>query len=336
MTVRSTLAVGTLLLTAGLLMLIWVGWSLVRPLPPPYQYTLTEEGKARDFPDLGLEPWPALPIRAFELRAADADQPLALVHTSTDASGVPVLLDWQNQTAEPVITQTAPLADLTALAQAINEHTPENAVILAWWDISRQLALLTGRKALFDANLAQPLLVPEPWQPRRATIESLERDFWQVHSAPRADRFADYIEALLLDEQAGTARLRELAGDQPAYLVVHLSDALKLGAMQPQRFAIGYRDFANSGQIHGLINRVKEWLHSQGYASYTVDASSPQTARVYYLTDPAAAQTLLARTLSFSTSNPLALQTLQLVYQTGGFWVYKLSPTTTTAVLRYH
>ncbi|MCB1812221.1 MAG: hydroxylamine oxidation protein HaoB [Candidatus Competibacteraceae bacterium] len=328
MTRRSMLLLASLLLSSGLATLVWVGWSVLHPLPPPYQYSLIQNGTAADFPALGLSHWSDLPVQTFELRATGAEHPLAVLHTSRDASGQPVLLDWQNQLAEPVLTQTAPLPDLVTLAQAIEQHTPADALILGWWDVSRQLALLTGREVLFGVNLVQPLLLPASWQGQRADIEKLEQAFWQVNSPPltppQAGQFEDYIEALLLDEQTGVTKLRALAGDQPAYLVVHLSDILKVAALQPQRFGMGYRDFANSGQIHGLISRVKEWLHSEGYASYTVDASAAQTARVYYLTDAATPTTLLARALSFSTSNPLALQTLQLVYQTGGFWVYKV------------
>ena len=36
------------------------------------------------------------------------------------------------------------LSELTVLATAIAKHVPKDAVILAWWDTSRQIKLLTG------------------------------------------------------------------------------------------------------------------------------------------------------------------------------------------------
>lgn len=331
MTAHRRAAVGALLLLAGITVLGWVAWTVLRPLPAPYSYQLVEKGPAGDFPDLGLTDWPEMPLRTYELRGPEADRPYAVLHTSVDNDGERVLLDWQSRVAEPVVTQTAPLDDLVTLARAIEEHTPPDALLLSWWDTSRQLALLTGRETLFNEHLAEPLLLPSVWKPRREAIASLERSFWQGGTGTSSHQFDDFIEALLLDPQAGAAELARLAGREPAYLVLHLGDVYKLGALRSEKLGIGYRDFASSGQIHGLIQRAKQWLRSQGYQSYTVDASDPSSTRVYYLTEPSAETTLAVEALSFTTSNPLTLEALEPVYQNSGYWVYKIPVPDTVA-----
>jgi hypothetical protein len=46
--------------------------------------------------------------------------------------------------------------------------------------------------------------------------------------------------------------------------------------------------------------------------------------RAYFLRDPDSSQTLIAQMLPFTQSQPLDLQALQLIYQQGGYWVYKI------------
>ena len=46
-----------------------------------------------------------------------------------------------------------------------------------------------------------------------------------------------------------------------------------------------------------------------------------------FFRDPEIAHKLLAQMLPFTTSQPLELQAVQLVYQQGGYWVYKIPPT---------
>lgn len=71
-----------------------------------------------------------MPLRTYQVRSSEADRPYAILHTSVDNDGDPVLLDWENQVAEPVVTQTAPWEDLVALARAIDEDTPPDALLL--------------------------------------------------------------------------------------------------------------------------------------------------------------------------------------------------------------
>jgi hydroxylamine oxidation protein HaoB len=55
-----------------------------------------------------------------------------------------------------------------------------------------------------------------------------------------------------------------------------------------------------------------------------VHGLSENFVRAYFLTDDKSGNTLIAQMLPFTTSKPLELQAVQLVYQQGGFWVYKI------------
>ena len=317
-----------LLAAGGLLVLGVLAWPLLQPDPPPYRYALVAEGGLEKFPALGLPAIPDLTIREYELRAAGVEEPLAMLHVGERGESGPVLLDWRNQLAEPLITITPPLTELIAVLEALGEHLPEDAMVLGWWDTTRRLALLGEIRTPFLDNLAGPLLVPAAWNDRREAVEDVERDFWRAPEVAKAEAalFEGFQEALLADPAGGAAKLRALAGGRDAYLVVHLSDAYKLGSLHPERFGIGYREFPNTGNMHTLIGSIKKWLREQGYENYTVEKLDATSVRVYFLTDAPSSEMLIAQALPFTSSQPMLLGDLKVVYQHGGYWVYKIPP----------
>lgn len=323
---RTLPVIGALCAAGGVLLLGWTGWSALRPVPAPYSYRLVAEGASGDFPQLGLSR-SDLALAKYEVRAEGVDSPVAVAHVAARAGAAPVLLDWRNEGAEPVLRLGAGGPEVATLAAAVAEHAPADAVVLAWWDTSRQLRLLAGANVLFDDNLASPLLLPAPWRAARVAIEALERDFWKVPPAQDATRrFDALVDALVADVPTGLARLRELAGPGRAFVVIHVSDVYRVGALRPERLGVGYKDFRWSAQSHGTINSVKSWLREKGYSSYTVERRGDDIARVYFLTNAASERTLVAQLLPFTTSAPVALEAPQVVYQQGGYWVYQLSP----------
>ena len=121
--------------------------------------------------------------------------------------------------------------------------------------------------------------------------------------------------------------LRELTGGRDSYVAVHLSDLYKLGLMRPDRLGVAYKDFPlKGGDVHGLSGMVKSWLQENNHSAYTVHGLSENLVRAYFLTDAKSGNTLLAQMLPMTSSQPLELQVLQLVYQYGGYWVYKIPP----------
>ncbi|MBE7423596.1 MAG: hydroxylamine oxidation protein HaoB [Zoogloeaceae bacterium] len=318
-------SLGILLVAGGLLLLGWVAYSFLQPGPAPYRYQLAEEGGVERFAALGLEAWPDLKIGRYEIRVEGIDQPVAVGHVARRAAAAPVMLDWDNRSGEPLVFADTRLAEVKVLAQAIAKHTPKDALVLGWWDTSRQLRLLAGRETAFDTHLGEPLIAPAPWQGRNRPIAKYERAFWgSSPEAAETQRFHRFAEALTADAATGAAMLRELSGKREAYIVVHVADLYKLGLLHPDRLGIAYKDFPVKGDMHGPIAFVKRWMLDKKYSAYTLHELSESQARVYFLTDERSGNTLLAQTLPLTTSRPAELEALQLVYQHGGYWVYKI------------
>jgi hydroxylamine oxidation protein HaoB len=130
------------------------------------------------------------------------------------------------------------------------------------------------------------------------------------------------------NSKEGAAMLRELTGGREAYVAVHLSDLYKLGLMRPERLDVAYKDFPlQGGDVHGLSGMVKRWQADNKHTAYSVHGLSENLVRAYFLTGDKSGNTLLAQMLPFTTSNPLEFQDLKLVYQQGGYWVYKIPAT---------
>jgi hydroxylamine oxidation protein HaoB len=218
------------------------------------------------------------------------------------------------------------LSELAMLASAIAKHVPKDALILAWWDTSRQIKLLTGYETVFTSHLGEPLIVPSLWRTKRGAIEKYEREFWKAPAdAAESQQFQRFADALVAEPKEGAAMLRQLTGGHETYVAVHLSDLYKLGLMRPERLGVAYKDFPlQGGDVHGLSGMVKRWQQDANYTAYSVHGLSENLVRAYFLADTKSGNTLLAQMLPFTTSQPLELQAMQLVYQQGGYWVYKI------------
>jgi hydroxylamine oxidation protein HaoB len=322
-------SLGIFLVAGGFLVLCWLAYLWLSPGAAPYHYKLVEEGGVDKFGKLGLEAWPDLGISKQEVLVEGVDQPVAVAYLARRGNAPPVMLSWENRSDEPVVFVDVKLSELTVLATAIAKHVPKDAAILAWWDTSRQIRLLTGYQTVFNSHLRQPLLMPSLWRARSGAIEKYEREFWRAPaSAEESQKFQRFADALAADPKEGVAMLRELTGGGEAYVAVHLSDLYKLGLMRPDRLSVAYKDFPlQGGDVHGLSGMVKRWLVDNNHTAYTVHGLSENLVRAYFLADAKTGNTLLAQMLPFTTSNPLEFQALQLVYQQGGYWVYKIPPT---------
>ena len=304
----------------------WLAYMWLSPGQAPYHYKLTEEGGIEKFNKLGLDAWPDLSISKQEVVVDGVDQPVALAYLAHRGNSKPIMLSWENRTGESMVFVDGKLSEVTILASAIAKHVPKDAAILAWWDTSRQIKLLTGYETVFTSHLGVPLITPLLWRPRIESIEKYEREFWGAPaSAEESRKFQRFADALAADANEGAAILRELTGGREAYVAVHLSDLYKLGLMRPESLGVAYKDFPlRGGDVHGLSGMVKRWLTDNNYTSHSVHGLSESYVRAYFLTDVKSSNTLLAQMLPFTTSQPLEFKALQLVYQQGGYWVYKI------------
>jgi hydroxylamine oxidation protein HaoB len=326
-------SLGIFLVAGGFLVLGWLAYLWLSPGSAPYHYKLVEEGGVDKFGKLGLEAWPDLGISKQEVLVEGVDQPVALAYLARRGNGPPVMLSWENQSGEPVVFLDGKLSELTLLASAIAKHVPKDAVVLAWWDTSRQIRLLTGYETVFNSHLSQPPIMPSLWHARSGAIEKYEREFWKAPaSAEESQKFQRFADALAADPKEGAVMLRELTGGREAYVAVHLSDLYKLGLMRPERLDVAYKDFPlKGGNVHGLSGMVKRWQADNKHTAYSVHGLSENLVRAYFLTGDKTGNTLLAQMLPFTTTNPLEFQALKLVYQQGGYWVYKIPPMQTSS-----
>ncbi len=240
-----------------------------------------------------------------------------------------VLLDWRAGVDEPFLTLLPQPDELVALADTLRRHLPADGVVLAWWDTSRALALLAGIPAVFERHLGEPLIVPPRWEAQRASVTAIEQRFFAAADAEAAidaerRRFRLFADALLSDEASGIARLHELAGERPAVLVLHVRDALLLGALDPDRIGVAFRDLPAQGPSHAAIRNVREWMSSNDFEAYTLLHREGQPLRAVALTDEASGETLAARLLPFIGNRQADVAGATLVYRSGGFVVFEL------------
>lgn len=321
-------APGAALLVAGLALAAFGANELLRAKEPPYRYEVVDAApRIEDAAVADAFARARLGLRQARVIESRTGATLAELRFG-DGSDGPVLFEWRPEIDEPFLTATAPLPETAALAAALRRHVPADAVVLAWWDTSRQLALLAGVQARFDRHVVgAPLALPARWVPQRATIENTESGFWLrgARSADADPRFGAWVDAMLARDD-GPARLQRLAGGREAYVVVHVRDALLLGAMAPDRLGVAFRDLPDSGNVHGSISGARDWMRAQGYAAYSAYAPAAGRVRVVALTDAASSTTLVARLLPFHDSRKPAdaVPGLTLVHQVGGFWIYRI------------
>lgn len=249
-----------------------------------------------------------------------------------------VLLDWHAQVDEPFLRLLPQPGETLAVADTIRRHLPPDGVVLAWWDTSRALQLMAGLPVVFDRDPGEPLIVPARWHAQQPAIAEADRRFFaegtsssiegagSVGAPPAVEqaRFGRFVDALLSDERAGIEALRELAAGRPAVVVLHARDVLLLGALDPQRIGVAFRDLPGSDPSHAAIRGVRDWMSSNGWTAYTVLRREGRPLRAVALTDGASGETLAARLLPFIGNRQEDVPGATLVYRTGAFVVFEL------------
>ncbi len=318
-------SLGVLLVTGGLFLVGWFLYLWFKPLPPPYAYHLVEEGGVAQFSNLELDAWSDLKISKYELRVPSLDKPVAIAYQTKDQSGDSILLNWENLVSEPVVAMAPEFSELTTLATDITKHVPKEAVVLGWWDTSRQLKLLAGRDTYFTSYVGQPLIVPSYWKDRLDVIDHYERQFWgSVASGEEQKEFQVFADALSSEASKGVNMLRKLAGSREAYIIVHAVDLYKLALLYPDRIDLAFKDFPLTGNVHGLAGQVKAWMKENGYTTYTLQSLSEKSVRAYFLNETEKPKVLLSHMLPFMNSTPVDFESLQVVHKQGGYWVFKI------------
>lgn len=314
-------------MTGGLVLLGWFAILWFTPEPAPYHYELISEGKAEQFPELELGAWPDLGISKYEVRVEEIDSPLGQAYTAQQGNSAPVLINWENNTSELLVAIDQKPSELSGIAKAIKDHASEGALILSWWDTSRQISLLTGHDTLFSSYLGIPKILPPQWQEQSDSVHEYEESFWNSRASKQEQaKFQQFSEALLASPEEGVSQLRSLVGsDRETYLLVHVTDLYRLGLMHPDKFSIAYQNFPLTGNMHGLINHMKVQLDKNGFDTYTLQSLADNEIRVFFLENEEHSNTLMAQLLPFSEkTSPLELKIMQLVYQHDGYWIFNI------------
>ena len=87
---------------------------------------------------------------------------------------------------------------------------------------------------------------------------------------------------------------------------------------------MAYKVFPMGGNMHGLIGYLKSWMQDNKYETYALQSISDSEVRAYFLRDAKSTNTLMAQTLPFTNTQPLDISALDLVYQHGGYWLYRV------------
>ena len=316
-------AVGLLLLIAGAT-LVWQHATA----PTAYRYALGDPLPATDSGPLAPFVQAGRTLRPATVATPEDPAPLAELTVAESLTG-PVLVRWQAKLDDPFLALMPPASDVAALAPVLERHVASGTSVLAWWDVSRQLALLSSPALAFSRHLGTPLFVPARWQAIRPDIEAIERDFWGIADTPEFReehaRFQRFVDALLSDEQQGMAGLQALAAGRPMVLVLHVRDAILLGQLAPRRIGVAFRDFGGATDVHGMVRRVHAWLDQNRYPAYVTLQLEDQRVRAVAFTDAPSTETLAARLLPVIGNDQRDVAGATLVYRVGGFVVYEIA-----------
>ena len=304
----------------------WFAYLWFAPVPAPYQYELVKEGSSKDFPELELDAWPELQLKQYDIQVEGVRKPVAQAILAQKGN-TSVLIDWKNNTRDILHALDRKSEELSTVATVIGKHASQDALILGWWDTSRQMNLLTGHETLFSSHMNEPLIIPLDWVEQSGDILDYEKKFWQS-SASQQERelFKQFGAALTATPEEGIAQLRALVGsEREAYLVVHVTDLYKLGLIYPGKLGVAYQNLPLTGNLHGMINQMKVQLDQNDFDTYTLQSLSDSEIRVFFLSDEESSETLIAKMLPFTEKDsPLELEVAQVAYQYGGYWVYKI------------
>lgn len=317
---RLRLIAGLALITFGAMLL---GWSIVAALNPTAHYEIAFTSPTpealKEIDGFGLK---AASVERVEIRAPDEKRPVAEGFVARDAASRPTPLVWRSNVTEPIFFADISASDFGKVLAAIREHAPQDAVVLAWWDLSRAIRLVSGRDAPLDDARATGLQIPAAW--RNTSAQEAAR--WGAGvDAATTQKFAHFVDALLMDEVNGADALRTLAGGKPAFVALHISDLWKIAAARPEKIAVAWKDFPSATVDHGLIKSAQQWLRDEKIdGAFAVEPTGAAT-RLHYLPRKTDGDRLIVRLLPFSISLSEPPKRLSLVWQHKGWWVWRLN-----------
>lgn len=264
---------------------------------------------------------------ALQLKAKGEPRPLALAEAVRLPDGMTHLVGWTSQGALPVLRRDIRPEEEAAVIDALDRHLPEGSTILAFPDLSRRLAAVVPAHYPL-AKAAEPIAVPVDWSGLAGAIAAQQAEVLRqpVSGAAPSGPLAAFLEALLAEDVHGAARLRVLAGGGEAFVLIHLEDAFQIGQIGAHRPEILRMPVGDEAFSHDLARGMRRTAEADGHAAWALDREPDGALRAHFLHDRSETATLLAQLLPFNTSRLGEVPGTRLVWQSGGYWLYRIAP----------
>ena len=265
--------------------------------------------------------------RSIEMKSVDTGKLLVTGQVLDLPGGGEVLVGWQSRIGEPLIRSDISIKEEGALVAALKKHLPAQSTVFAMPALSRRLAAMTTAEyPLAAADDSATTRLPAPWTGARAAILEAERKWRPDAKDETADKaFTSLVDALTAEDKYGVAHLQVMAGGAESYVILHVRDAFDIGVAAPDKLSVGLRDFPSATDVHGATKLVKGWIEKEGYAAYAVIPRDENAVRAYYLAADRDKSSLLGQLLPFNSARLGLVPGATLVFQNGGYWVYRIS-----------
>ena len=313
---------GAALLIAGGLLTAYAVQGEKRPTPYVYEIAPDAEAAGRALAE-GL---PGATLAALSLKTADTGKTLVTGTVLERPGEKALIVGWQSEIGEPVLRSDISIEEEQKLVATLKQHLPADSLVFAMPALSQRLAALVGgRFPLAAADDGATLRAPDPWVSAKTAIAETEARWRPAADAAADTQFSAFLDALGAEDKYGIARLQVMAETRESYLVLHVRDAFDIGVAAPERFSVGLRDFPGSGNVHDVTKLVKTWVKDEGFAAYAVIPRDENAVRAYYLADSTGKSSLLGQLLPFNSARIGQVPDATLVFQHGGYWVYRIS-----------
>ena len=195
--------------------------------------------------------------------------------------------------------------------QAIKQNTPENALILSWWDEGQRIHFLSGRDVWVSKPAEQTFTSPI-WRSLQTNL--------LLASPDEAKQLAAMARWLTMDSDKALVEIRQALGSsRPIYIIVTNDLLMRLGEISAYggiSLAFNTKVFQAHDNLHGDIAQIKQWSIEEGEGNYLVQKEGLNYHAWTSTKDSDTAKnTLLVRLLPFVDSLKKLPEGIRLVYQ---------------------
>jgi dolichyl-diphosphooligosaccharide--protein glycosyltransferase len=189
----------------------------------------------------------------------------------------------------------------------MKENTPENSVIIFWWDYGYYFQSIAERYTVADGGANIPVNINLSYM-----FTSPEEDAMKI-----IEEFVNYTEV-------------------PTYMLVSYEEFGKSGAINwiakgggdnPDILLIGSQNIQSTGNQAQDEQAISKFLAQTGFTSYHI-VNFESYYQIWFLVDngkPEMKDKLLAKLLPFNTGHGQGLEHFELVYSKYGYiWIYKI------------